>query len=101
MNLVTFVVIFALTLFLQRWLHKHIQGFTYILTENSGCALRVLFVLLLPGILLHEGSHWNVANLLGVKTGKVRIGNARAKRKQMSLGSVNVERTEIEKNTLI
>ncbi len=101
MNLVTFIIVFALTLFLQRWLHKHIQGFTYLLTEDPGCALRALFVLLLPGVLLHEASHWMVANLLGVKTGKVSIGLARARGKQMSLGSVNVERTDLLRESLI
>ncbi|HEY6041514.1 MAG TPA: hypothetical protein VIX58_05240 [Anaerolineae bacterium] len=101
MNLGVFVFVFGLALFLQRWLHKHIQGFTYLLTEDPGCALRALFFLLLPGVLLHEGSHWLVANVLGVKTGKVTIGLARARGKMMSLGSVNVERTDVMRESLI
>lgn len=101
MNLVIFILVFGLTLFLQRWLHKHIQGFTYLLTADPGCALRVLFILLLPGVLLHEGSHWLVAKVTGVRTGKVSIGLARARGKMMSLGSVNVERTDVLRESLI
>ncbi len=101
MIIVLFIVVFVLTLFLQRWLHQHIQGLTFVVTGDPGCAVRFLFVLLLPGIILHEGSHWVVANLLGVRTGKVSFGVARARGKQFSLGSVNVARTDSLRESLI
>lgn len=101
MSLLFLVAVLGLTLFLQHWLHKHIQGFTFALTSSPGCALRVLFLLLLPGILLHEGSHWLVANVLNVKTGQVSIGVARTRGKMMSLGSVYVERTDPIRESLI
>ncbi len=101
MTIVLFVVVFVLTLFLQRWLHQHIQGLTFVVTGDPGCAVRFLFFLLLPGIILHEGSHWVVANLLGVRTGKVSFGVARTRGKQFSLGSVNVERTDSLRESLI
>ncbi len=101
MTIVLFIVVFALTLFLQRWLHQHIQGLTFVVTGDPGCAVRFLFILLLPGIILHEGSHWVVANLLGVRTGKVSFGVARARGKQFSLGSVTVDRTDSLRESLI
>ncbi len=101
MEIVLFIVVFGLTLFLQRWLHQHIQGLTFAVTGDPGCAMRILFFLLLPGIILHEGSHWAVAKLLGVRTGKVSLGLARARGKQFSLGSVNVERTDSLRESLI
>ncbi len=101
MEIVLFIVVFGLTLFLQRWLHQHIQGLTFVVTGDPGCAMRILFFLLLPGIILHEGSHWAVAKLLGVRTGKVSLGLARARGKQFSLGSVNVERTDSLRESLI
>jgi hypothetical protein len=101
MSVVLFVVVFGLTLFLQRWLHQHIQGLTFAVTGDPGCAMRFLFILLLPGIILHEGSHWVVANLLGVRTGKVSFGVARARGKQFSLGSVSVARTDSLRESLI
>lgn len=101
MAIVVFVGVFGLTLFLQRWLHQHIQGLTYAVTGDPGCAMRILFLLLLPGVILHEGSHWAVAQVLGVRTGKVSLGLGRARGKQFSLGSVNVERTDSLRESLI
>ena len=101
MAIIAFVVVFGLTLFLQRWLHQHIQGLTFAVTGDPGCAMRILFLLLLPGVVLHEGSHWVVAKLLGVRTGKVSLGLGRARGRQLSLGSVNVERTDSLRESLI
>ena len=92
---------FGATLFLQRWLQQHIQGLTFAVTGNPGCAVRSLFLVLLPGVLLHEASHWLVANLLGVRTGKVSIGLGKMRGKNFSLGSVTVERSDPLRESLI
>jgi hypothetical protein len=101
MEIVVFFVLFGLMLFLQRWLQQHIQGFTYAVTGNPGCAVRALFILLLPGVLLHELSHWLVANLLGVRTGQISIGLGKARGKHFSLGSVTVDRSDPLRESLI
>ncbi len=101
MEIVSFIIVFALTLFLQRWLHQHIQGLAFAVTGDPGCAMRLLFFLLLPGVILHEGSHWAVANILFVKTGEINLGLAKTRGKQFSLGSVNVERTDSIRESLI
>ncbi len=101
MEILLFIIAFALTLFLQRWLHQHIQGLTFAVTGDPGCAMRLLFILLLPGVILHEGSHWLTANMIGVRTGKVSLGLSKARGKQFSLGSVNVERTDSLRESLI
>jgi hypothetical protein len=101
MAILLFIVVFGLTLFLQRWLHQHIQGLTFAVTGDPGCAMRFLFWLLLPGVILHEGSHWVVAKALGVRTGKITLGLGRARGKHFSLGSVNVERTDSVRESLI
>jgi len=101
MSLVLFAIVFALTLLLQQWLHRHIQGFGFALTGNPGCAVRLLFYLLLPGILLHELGHYLVAKLLLVQTGKFRIGIGQTKSRLISLGSVNIQRTDPLRESLI
>lgn len=101
MEIVLFFVLFGVMLFLQRWLQQHIQGLTFAVTGNPGCAVRVLFLVLLPGVLLHEGSHWLVANILGVRTGKVSIGLGKMRGKNFSLGSVTVERSDPLRESLI
>lgn len=101
-ELILFFVLFGAMLFLQHWLQQHIQGATFAVTGNPGCAVRALFLLLLPGVLLHEFSHWVVANLLGVRTGKISIGLGKMRgNKHFSLGSVTVERTDPLRESLI
>jgi hypothetical protein len=101
MSILTFAIVFALTVILQQWLHRHIQSFALALTGNPGCALRLLFYLLLPGILLHETSHYVAAKLLFVPTNGISIGIGRARRRQISLGSVNIRRTDPIRESLI
>lgn len=101
MSILTFLVVFILTILLQRWLHQHIQGFVLALTGNSGCALRLLFYLLLPGVILHEASHYVVAKLLLVRTGKVEIGLGNLRGKRVTFGSVNIEQTDPIRESLI
>ncbi len=101
MSIITFAIVFALTILLQQWLHRHIQGFGLALTGNAGCAVRLLFYLLLPGILLHELSHYLVAKLLWVQTGKFKIGVGQTRGRLISLGSVNIQRTDPLRESLI
>ena len=101
MPILLFAIVFALTIILQQWLHRHIQGFALILTGDSGCALRLLFYLLLPGVILHEASHYVMARLLLVQTGAFRVGIGNTKRRQVSLGSVNIQRTDPIRESLV
>jgi hypothetical protein len=101
MSILYFLIVFALTIFLQQWLHRHIQGFALALTGNPGCAIRLLFYLLLPGIVLHEVSHYVVARLLLVRTNGIKIGIGDVRRRQVSLGSVNVQRTDPFRESLV
>ncbi|MBI4675822.1 MAG: hypothetical protein HY741_29635 [Chloroflexi bacterium] len=102
MEILAFFLLFGAMLFLQHWLQQHIQGATFAVTGNPGCAVRALFLLLLPGVFLHEFSHWLVANLLGVRTGKISIGLGKMRgNKHFSLGSVTVERTDPLRESLI
>ena len=102
MEILAFFVLFGAMLFLQHWLQQHIQGATFAVTGNPGCAVRALFLLLLPGVLLHEFSHWLVANVLQVRTGKISIGLGKLRgNKHFSLGSVSVERTDPLRESLI
>jgi hypothetical protein len=101
MSILYFLIVFALTVLLQRWLHQHIQGFVLALTGNAGCAVRLLFYLLLPGVLLHEASHLVAAKLLFVRTHGMNIGIGNPRRKQISLGSVNIERTDPIRESVI
>lgn len=101
MSIIFFVIVFVLTILLQRWLHQHIQGFALALTGNPGCAVRLLFYLLLPGVLLHEASHYVVAKLLLVRTNGMSIGIGNTRHKHISLGSVNIAQTDPIRESII
>ena len=101
MSILYFLIVFALTIILQQWLHRHIQAFALALTGNPGCAIRLLFYLLLPGVLLHEASHYVVAKLLLVRTNGITIGLRNSRKKQVSLGSVNIDRTDPIRESVI
>ncbi len=101
MSILVFAVVFALTILLQRWLHQHIQAFAFALTGNPGCAVRLLFYLLLPGILLHEASHYIAAKLLFVRTGRLNVGIERTRSRQISLGSVSIAKSDPVRSSLI
>ncbi len=62
-----------LLLFLQRWIHRHLHGIALLLTGNRGWAVILYAVVLFPGVLLHEISHWVTATFLGVRTGSFSI----------------------------
>jgi hypothetical protein len=58
---------------LQRWLHRHIHGLAYLITGKRNWAILLYAIVLFPGVLLHEISHWLAANLLGVRTGSFSV----------------------------
>lgn len=60
-------------LLLQRWIHRHLRGLTYLITGRMSWAILLYALVLFPGVLLHELSHWVAARLLGVRTGGVSL----------------------------
>ncbi len=59
--------------FVQRWLHRHIHGLAFLITGKRNWAVVLYAIILFPGVLLHEISHWLAANLLGVRTGSFSV----------------------------
>ena len=57
----------------ERWIHKHIQGLGLLLTNNPQAAVLIYYLLLLPGVALHEASQWLLAKVLGAKVKQFRI----------------------------
>jgi hypothetical protein len=68
--LLTALVILVL---LQRTLHLEIQAVFLILTRRPGLTHVIFAVIFLPGVFLHELSHFLLAKLLGVQTGKFSL----------------------------
>jgi len=93
-------LVFLPLLFLNRWINQHLRGTALLFFRSEDTASLVYFVLLLPGVLLHEASHWLMAKLLQVRTGKVTIG-LNQKRGKLEMGSVRVAQADPIRNSLI
>ncbi len=59
--------------FLQRLLHREIQAFFLVLSRNPGATQVIFALIFFPGVLLHETSHFVMAKILGVPTGKFSL----------------------------
>lgn len=64
---------FPIVFFMQRWINRHLQGVALLLTGRVQWSILFYAVIMFPGVLLHELSHWVVANLLGVRTGRFSL----------------------------
>ena len=96
--IVTFVLLLALTW----WITKHVQGIGYLLTGDGQVALVVYWLLIWPGVLLHELSHAITAWLLGVRGRRFSLGLGRARgRRRVSLGAVTIATTDPLRASLI
>ena len=96
---------FALTLlplvFLQRLLHREIQAVFLILTRNQTITIGLFSLLFFPGVLLHELSHFLVARLLGVRTGKFSLIPQVTSDGRIILGYVETARADVARDSLI
>ena len=95
------VAAFALMLLLHRWLEAHLQGVAYLITGHPMVATWVFFILFLPGTLVHELSHWLMAKLLAVHTGRVEIWPQVKQNGAVWLGTVQVGRADPLRSSLI
>jgi hypothetical protein len=75
-------------LFLQRWIHAHLHGVSLLLVGRPEWAVIVYAIVLFPGVVLHEASHWLTATLLGVRTGGVSLLPHRQADGSLQLGYV-------------
>lgn len=72
-GLVWLLLLLGPLLFLQRQLHREMQSVFLLLVRRAEIAVAIFSLFLLPGVILHEGSHYLMARLLGVKTGRFSI----------------------------
>jgi hypothetical protein len=96
-------LILCLTPFLlvQRWLHRDIQAVFLLITRRSDLTIGLFSLLFFPGVFLHEVSHFIMARLLRVPTGRFSVFPAAMPNGQLQLGFVETSRTDILRDALI
>lgn len=67
------VVALLVLIVMQRWIHAHLHGLSLLITGRPQWAVALYAIVLFPGVLLHEVSHWLMATLLWVRTGSMSL----------------------------
>jgi hypothetical protein len=99
-----FVLIFLIevvTLYiLSRLVLRGIVRIIVVITKRRRVGLYILSLILLPGTLIHEFSHWIFATILLVKTGKMSLW-PKIEPQGIRLGSLEIAQTDIIRRTIV
>ncbi len=95
------LVFFLVFIFVQRWLHAELQAVLLILTRSNQLSIGIFSLLLFPGVVLHEGSHYLTARVLGVKTGRFSIIPSIVPGGKLRMGFVETAHTDLFRDTII
>lgn len=87
--------------FLQSALHRELQGVLLLITHNADIALALFSLLLLPGVLLHESSHYLMAKLLRVSTGRFSLIPRRLDNGRLLMGFVETVKVDFLRDALV
>ncbi len=96
-----FILMLVPLIFLQRHLHKEIQAVFLILTRDVGLTMGIFSLIFLPGVFLHEFSHFVMAKILRVPTGRFSILPRALPNGRLQLGYVETARSDIIRDSLI
>ncbi|MCC6500420.1 MAG: hypothetical protein IT313_09165 [Anaerolineales bacterium] len=96
-----FVIMLLPLIFLQRLLHREIQAVFLILTRDGTLTMGIFSLIFLPGVFLHELSHFLMAKLLRVPTGRFSILPRPLPDGRLQLGYVETARADIVRDSLI
>ncbi|MBP7692531.1 MAG: hypothetical protein KA764_11465 [Anaerolineales bacterium] len=92
---------FVPLVFLERWVHRHLQGIWLLLFRSPEVATILYAITMLPGVLVHEASHWVMATVVGARTGRFSLLPERLPDGTLRLGFVETEQTDVFREALI
>ncbi len=87
--------------FLQRFLHREIQIIFLLLTRSKPLTIGLFSILFFPGVTLHELSHFLMAKILRVRTGKFSVIPRTLEGGRLQLGYVETEQTDVVRDSFI
>jgi hypothetical protein len=87
--------------FLQRLLHREIQASFLILSRSPEFSITFFSIIFLPGVLLHEFSHYLVALVLGVQTAHFSLIPQLLPNGKLQLGYVETVKSDYFRDSLI
>ena len=96
-----FILMLLPLTYLQRLLHREIQAVFLILTRDAALTMGIFSLIFLPGVFLHELSHFLMAKILRVPTGRFSILPRPLPDGRLQLGYVETARADIVRDSLI
>lgn len=100
-SLFWFMLMLVPLIVLQRLLHREIQSVLLILTRDANITMGIFSVIFLPGVFLHETSHFIMAKILRVPTGRFSLIPQSLPDGRLQLGYVETARSDIVRDSLI
>ncbi len=85
----------------SRRLAHYFMGSVYLLTQNEGFAVAAYAIFIIPGTLVHEISHWLIAQMVGVRTGSFDVLPKFSRDGTIQLGSVGIRGGNLAQLALI
>lgn len=95
-----FLILFLLFL-LSRKITANLYVLVYLLIRSKRLALGILSLVLLPGTTIHEISHFLLATLVRVKTGKLTIIPEIGEKGEVRAGKLEIEKADPFRHALI
>ena len=96
-----FIAALGPLLFLQRRLHYEIQAIFMLITRRLDIAILLFSLVFFPGVFLHEASHFVMAKLLRVRTGRFSVFPKPIPGGRLQLGYVETASADWLRETLI
>lgn len=87
--------------YLPRLLQREIQSIFLLITRQPEISMALFSLLFFPGVLLHETSHFLMAHLLGVRTGRFSIIPKKLNNGRLQLGYVETISTDFIRDAFI
>src|SRR5512144_3224847 len=100
LGLVWFILMLVPLILLQRLLHREIQAVFLILTRDTRLTMGIFQIIFLPGVFIHEGSHFLMAKILHVPTGRFSILPRSLPDGRLQLGYVETAQADIVRDSL-
>ncbi len=95
------VILLIPLLYLQRLMQREIQAVFLLITRQPEISIALFSLLFLPGVLLHELSHFILAKILDVPTGRFSIIPRKLEGGRIQLGFVETASTDFVRDALI
>lgn len=102
LSLATYVGTIILLIVVTTYSRRALSELMFLIFESKKAGVVIYSVLYFPGTIIHEMSHFLMAAFTGVRTGKITLfPNFEENDGRIHLGSVEVERTDFFRSSLI